>query len=63
MSEYLTCPLCKRTIEIVHGRWTQHTDPKTWPKGVPMKQCANARRPVASRSALSQDQGDQTNGS
>lgn len=42
--EVRTCPRCNRQINVVLGRWTAHTDPKTWPKGVELRQCANAGR-------------------
>ena len=39
------CPACGRVIEIEFGRWTQHTDPKTW-GGRPseVKSCRMARK-------------------
>lgn len=27
---YVCCPSCGRGVEIIEGRWSQHTDPKTY---------------------------------
>lgn len=47
-----TCPTCGRFVEIVDGKWSQHTDPKSWGGRQKPRQCDNA-----GRSALSQHQG------
>lgn len=41
---YRSCPTCLRPVEIVDGKWSQHTNPKTWGKGATLKQCSMAGR-------------------
>jgi len=33
------CPACGRTVEVVFGYWTQHTDPESYVKGEHPRPC------------------------
>lgn len=37
------CPGCKRLIVVENGRWSRHTDPRTWDRiARTMEQCPRA---------------------
>lgn len=46
------CPDCKRSVAVVRGYWSQHSDPSSWEGRQPVRQCTNELRPVGSELCL-----------
>jgi hypothetical protein len=42
----MTCPACGRTVQVVAGYWTQHSDPASWGE-TPPRQCRNELQPYS----------------